>query len=180
MATRQFSIRTEPHIAQVGDTELRFVPEVMGTEFLDEYERLRETQKRAGVGLDEADPDELRRVTAALRRFLARFMLPESQEVFSRFAVVEGGKEVAAYVTREEAEEHAAGLNARPGIKGVTVRDDSMLLPDRILVAMLEWTAELYGSGSGAEGRPTGPSSASASRSPKAGRRGTATSRSKA
>lgn len=44
MATRQFSIRTEPHTAQIGEVELKFVPEMMGSAFLDGYEKLRDAE----------------------------------------------------------------------------------------------------------------------------------------
>lgn len=131
MAIRQFSIRTEPHVAQIGDVELKLVPEMVGSSFLDGYEKLREAQKD-GSG-DGTDPASIRRVTTALREFLSSMMLPESAETFA-----------------------------------------GMELPDRILIQLVEWSAELYGGGSGSAagngkgngsggGRPTMPSSGSAS-----------------
>lgn len=53
-----------------------------------------------------------------------------------------------------------------------------MRLPDRILVELVEWVAELYGGGSGGD-RPTGSSGGSVPASPRPGSRGTASSRSR-
>lgn len=132
MAVRQFSIRTEPHVAQIGDIELKLVPEMVGSSFLDGYEKLREAQK--GASGDEADAASVRRVTAALREFLSSMMLPESAEAFAQ-----------------------------------------MELPDRILIELIEWSAELYGGGAGGTGgktRPTTPSSGSSASRRTPGTRG--------
>lgn len=84
VATRQFSIRTEPHTAKIGnDLELHFLPEVMGDAFLDGYDHLRQVQTQLGSNQTDANPAELRKVTAALREFLSSLMLPESAERFT-------------------------------------------------------------------------------------------------
>jgi hypothetical protein len=168
---RSFTINTEPHVAEVGEHELLFQPEVMGDEFLDAYTKLREVQSAGGVDVDDLanlDPAELRKVTAALRVFLAGLMLPESAEVFARWEVKAGsGKAVlGTYGTPEEAEAEAAKKH------GAKVTDASLRLPDRVLVELLEWVVELYGSG--ATARPTGSSSGSAQASPSRGMRGRA------
>ncbi|MEU7093034.1 hypothetical protein [Kitasatospora aureofaciens] len=87
---RSFTINTEPHVAEIGDVELSFLPEVMGDEFLDHYEQLRDAQATLGVDVDDlanVDPKQLRQVTAALRTFLCRVMLPESAEAFATMRV---------------------------------------------------------------------------------------------
>ncbi|QKW06923.1 hypothetical protein HUT18_11495 [Streptomyces sp. NA04227] len=169
---RQFTINTEPHVAEIGDVELLFQPEVMGDQFLDAYEDLQQTQKQLGVDINNLSgiaPDKLRAIVQSLRVFLAKLMLPESAQVFARWEVVKGGKAVESFGTREEADAHAAES------KGSTVRDSGMRLPDRVLVELLEWAVELYGGGQ----RPTGLSGGSAAASPPPGTRGRAVSSSK-
>ncbi|MFE0763681.1 hypothetical protein [Streptomyces smyrnaeus] len=169
---RQFTINDEPHVAEIGDTELLFKPEVMGDEFLDAYEALQVTQKELGVNVNDlagVEPDKLRHSVASLRTFLARLMLPESANRFLAWDVIKAGKVVESYATEEEAETRAAKL------KDATVRVGGMRLPDRVLVQLLEWAVELYGGGS----RPTTSSTGSAAASPPPGTRGKAPSRSK-
>lgn len=139
MAKKTFTLNTEPHIAEIGDVQLAFQPEVMGDEFLDAYEALREAQSALGVDMDDlsaVESSQLRQVSAALKTFLARLMLPGSAEMFTE-----------------------------------------MRLPDRVLIELMEWSVELYGSGGN---RPTGRSSGSAQASPRTGTPGRAPSRSKA
>lgn len=171
---RTFALNKTPHVAELGDgLELKFQPEVMGDEFLDGYVALQDTYKGLGVGAgnDAAGMDlgKAAEIIRELRGFLCNLLIPESKERFSRFVVIKGGKETGAYLTREEAES-AAGT-----VKGSTVRDDSLQLPLRVLMEILEWIATLYG---GAE-RPTGSSTASSSPSRRGTRRGTANSASK-
>jgi hypothetical protein len=83
MARKQFTLRTEPHVAEVGGVELLFRPEVDGDEFLDGYVELQETQAKLGDGKTDVSPEVLREATVAVRAFLARWMLPESQERFA-------------------------------------------------------------------------------------------------
>lgn len=82
MATRSFALNTEPHRAEIGDAVLLFEPEVAGDVFLDAYATIRDAQK-AISGVENPEPEQIRNVTAALREFLASFMLPESQPVFA-------------------------------------------------------------------------------------------------
>ncbi|MFZ4160425.1 hypothetical protein ACOZDE_18640 [Streptomyces griseoincarnatus] len=175
MAKKTFALNTEPHVATVGDTDLLFKPEVMGDEFMDALHDLQEVQKAAsGVDLEDLqnlDADALRKTARALRGFLAELMLPASAELFTRVDVVADGKVVASYGNREEADKHAEGI---AGAKAV----DTLRLPDRILVQLMEWVIELYGGG--ADERPPTSSSGSATRSPKGGRRGMGVSPSKA
>lgn len=120
MATRNFSLNTEPHSAVIGDKTFLFQPEVTGAEFADVYNELREVQKKikdAGGGkasstkhAKEADvsSDTLKELSAAMYGFAVAFMLPESRDEFAK-----------------------------------------MRVPDRVLVQLMEWITELYGGGSG-------------------------------
>ncbi|WP_224281768.1 hypothetical protein [Streptomyces sp. LS1784] len=58
---RTFTINTEPHVAEIGDVELLFRPEVMGDEFPDAYTKLRRT---LGVRQPPADPPPRRPLLA--------------------------------------------------------------------------------------------------------------------
>jgi hypothetical protein len=172
VARKSFTLNNEPHIAELGGTELAFVPEVMGDEFLDGYASLIEQQRGIGAGsgdLSGVSADQLRGIVAELRSFLAKLMMPHSRDLFSRYVVVKAGKTVGTYTDRAEADEHAAGL------KGATVEDESMQLPTRVLMELLEWVAEIYGGG-----RPPTSSNGSAPASPPRGTRGTGNSPSRA
>jgi hypothetical protein len=170
---RSFALNKTPHVADLGDVELKFQAEVMGDEFLEGYVNLQAAYKGLGTGTgnDGAGMDlgQAAGIIRELRSFLCNLLIPESKAVFSRFVVLKGGKETGAYLTREEA------VSAAEGVKGATVRDDSLQLPLRVLMEILEWIATLYGG----EARPTGSSTASSSPSRRGTRRGTATSASK-
>ncbi len=120
MATKTFEIRTQPHEAVIGPHTLLLEPEVIGSEFAQAYAAIREVQSKvkgaqASKGsstkhakADGLDADVLTELSEAMRAFVRRFMLPDSQAVF-----------------------------------------DGMRIPDRILVKLMEYVAELYGGGSG-------------------------------
>lgn len=133
MATKSFAINTEPHVADVGGTLLKFQPEVIGSEFAQAYSELRVVQQKTSgrkasstkhAKEEDVDPAVLVELHQAMSGFVRGFLLPESLEAF-----------------------------------------DALRLPDRVLVQLLEWTAELYGSGAGKDQSPTdapgGPSSES-------------------
>ncbi|WP_030236752.1 hypothetical protein [Streptomyces sp. NRRL S-350] len=167
MATRTFALNTVPHVAEIGPHKLSFEPEVYGDEFLDAYEKLRNSQAELGVDLNDlgnVEPAKLRQVVGSLRVFLASLMLPESAAVFARWDVVAGGVAVGSY------SEPGLAAKAAAEQEGATVKDESLRLPDRVLVELLEWAVELYGGGA----RPTGLSSGSAQASPSRGTRGRA------
>ncbi|MFE3032916.1 hypothetical protein ACFXKY_14880 [Streptomyces canus] len=169
---KSFALHTEPHVADIGGTELEFQPEVMGDEFMDAYAELRDAQKAKGVDLDnlaDADPKDVRRTARALRLFLARQMLEESADLFLRLNVVKDGETLQTFQDLDQAEEFAAQH------EGVRVADE-LRLPTRVIVELLEWVVELYGGGN----RPTTSSSASSTPSRQAGRRGTGVSPSRA
>lgn len=157
MAIRKFALNTEPHVAEVGDTELKFVPEVAGDEFLDAYTELRDGQQNGGVDLDTlsgADAAAARRTLRAVRVFLARLMMPESAELFLKLDVVDSaGSHLASFDDLAEAEAFASEGEGRR----VT---DALRLPQRVIVELMEWVVELYGGGAGE--RPTGSSGGSA------------------
>lgn len=172
---RQFTINKSPHVAELGDgLELHFLPEVAGDEFLEGYVRLQEAYRGLGdASANDAAGMDFSAVAGTirdLRSFLFSLLMPESRKMFTRFVVVKAGVEEGAYLTREEAE------GAAEEAEGATVRDDSLQLPLRVLMEILEWVAELYGGGQ----RPTGSSTASSSPSPRGTRRGTANSPSRA
>jgi hypothetical protein len=166
---KSFALNTEPHIADIGGTELKFEPEVMGDEFMDAYAELREAQHAKGVDLEnlaEADPKDIRRTMRSLRLFLARQMLPESAALFTRLDVVNGAGDVLeSFHDFDEAEEYAEQYD---GARVV----DHFRLPTRVVVELLEWVVELFGGGS----RPTMSSSGSAKASKPAGTRGSGNS----
>lgn len=171
---KTFTLNTEPHVAEIGDdTELLFLPEVMGDEFLDGYTRLRDAQKKLGMegnDLSQVDPSVVRLVVVSLRVFLAGLMLPESATQFAQWHVVVDGTVTGSYSDPDDAHEAAAKLD------GATVVDVSMRLPDRVLVQLLEWAVELYGGGTN---RPPTSSTGSAQASRSPGTPGRAGSRSK-
>ncbi|MDX3068383.1 hypothetical protein PV518_40565 [Streptomyces sp. ND04-05B] len=172
---KSFALHTEPHVADIGGTELKFQPEVFGDDFMDSYAELRDAQKAKGVDIEnlaDADPADLRKTTRALRVFLARQMLPEAAEQFLRLEVVKGDRVLKSFQDLDEAEEFAAKQ------KGARIVD-GLRLPTRVIVELLEWVVELYGGGS-AGARPTGSSNGSATRSPSRGTPGRGSSRSKA
>ena len=118
--SRTFEIRTEPHEAIIGPHTLLLEPEVVGTEFATAYATLREVQRKVkgaqaskGSSTKHAKGDGLNaevliELSEAMRVFVRKFMLPDSQAVF-----------------------------------------DGMRVPDRVLVKLMEYVAELYGGGSG-------------------------------
>lgn len=173
VATANFAFNTEPHVATVGGTPFEFQPEVMGDEFLDAYEEFRDGQKEeTGVdveNLDGADAQQLRKITRALRVFLARLMLPDSAEFFLRLEVVRGAEVLETFTDLEEAQAYAekAGDGARV--------QNAFRCPDRILIQLLDWVVGLYSGGR----RPPTSSTGSATTPSRAGRRGTGTSRSR-
>ncbi|WP_086859903.1 hypothetical protein [Streptomyces milbemycinicus] len=170
---KSFALHTEPHVADIGGTELLFAPEVFGDEFMDAYAELRDAQKAKGVDLDnlgEADPSDVRRTARGVRLFLARQMLPESSELFLRLDVKDQADAVLESFTDLEAAE--AYVAEHPGTRIV----DALRLPTRVVVELLEWVVELYGGGN----RPTTSSSASSTPSRQAGRRSTGASPSRA
>ncbi|MCM1964830.1 hypothetical protein [Streptomyces sp. G1] len=86
MARKSFALNTEPHVADVGGTELQFLPEVESDQFLDAYETLQTAYREARIDPDDLSTisaDRLRLITGTLRGFLAAFMLPPSAETFA-------------------------------------------------------------------------------------------------
>lgn len=175
MARKTFTLNDTPHEAEIPSlgVVLKFVPEVMGDEFLDAYAEMREAQRReSGVDvedLDAGDVEQLRKVTGSLRVFLSRLMLPESAALITRVDVVRGGEVLESFPSWEEAQAYAAG------VKGGGARPVwALRLPDRLLLQLLDWTLELYTGGR----RPPTSSGASATPSSRGGTRSTGTSRS--
>ena len=128
--SRTFEIRTDPHEAVIGPHTLLLEPEVVGAEFAQAYAALREVQRKVkaaepakGSSTKHAKGDGLNaevliELSEAMRVFVRKFMLPDSQTVF-----------------------------------------DGMKVPDRVLVKLMEYVAELYGGGSGNQDADGGTSS---------------------
>jgi hypothetical protein len=172
VASKTFALNTEPHVAEVGPHRLEFRAEVMGDEFLDAYQEMREVQAASGVDLnhlEEIEPEKLREVTQGVRDFLAAFMLPDSAAQFTSVDVVKDNQVLGTYSDRDEAEsvarEEGSAARVRPTLR----------LPDRVLIEILEWVVEVYGG----KNRPPTSSTASATASPRGGRRGMGVSPSK-
>lgn len=170
---KSFALNVDPHEAVIGPHTLLFQPEVMGDKFLDAYERLRATQRAAGVNgdLSTAEPEILRQVVDQLRVFLANLMLPESAEVFARWEVRADGKVLGSYGTPDEAAEAAEQAG-----DGAAVVSACLPLPDRIMIELMEFAVELYGGGAS---RPPTSSGGSAPASRNPGNPGRAGSRSR-
>ncbi|MFD5788566.1 hypothetical protein ACFWH1_18330 [Streptomyces sp. NPDC127037] len=178
MARKQITLNTEPHVVEIGADELLFQPEVMGDEFVEAFTDFREAVLVAnGVDLDDMDsltPENLRSIASGMRTFLARLMLPESAELFTRVDVTGADGEVlGSFQSWADATAFVDGLSGQTGKPRWAMR-----LPDRVLVEIMEFVVELYGGG--ADQRPPTSPSASASGSRKGGRRGTAVLPSKA
>jgi len=101
---------------------------------------------------------------------VARLMLPESAQRFLALEVVKDGAVLSTHQDWDEAQE------AADQVAGARVKW-AMPMPDRVLVALMEWVTELYGGG--AKARPTGRSGGSATASARGGKSGPARSRSK-
>ncbi|MFE3378696.1 hypothetical protein [Streptomyces anulatus] len=172
MANKSFAINKTPHVAEIGDDlKLEFEPEVMGDEFMDAYQLLRDTQRQSGVDLDDlsgVDGTDLRKVTRAVRVFLGGLMLPESAALMLRLDVVVDGGTVV-----ESLNDLDAALARAEELEGARVVD-GLRLPDRVLLELVTWVIELYSGGQ----RPPTQSVGSSTASRPAGTRGTGTSRS--
>ncbi|MET9913015.1 hypothetical protein ABZZ74_40665 [Streptomyces sp. NPDC006476] len=138
---KTIQLHTEPHVLEVGDAELLLEPEVMGASFVDAYAELAEAQKARGVDLEnlgDADPSALRKTLRSVRVFLARQMLPESAELFTRLDVIQDGEVLDSFHELDQAEEFAA---QHPGAR----IQDALRLPTRAVAEILEWVVEPYG-----------------------------------
>lgn len=75
MTAKRFTLRTEPLVAEVGDSlTLEFQPET-GTEFLDAYQELLDSQKT-----DAEDAASAKARILATREFLAQLALKDSAD----------------------------------------------------------------------------------------------------
>lgn len=146
MATKSFAVNTTPHVAQVGEVMLSFVPEANGSDLVEGYAKLRAAQ--AGVNLEES-PESAKDLFRALRTFLAGLMLPESATLLMTLDVVsEDGEALGSFLDPAEAEKEAAKYRAAKVV-------DRLPLPSRVLTELMEWVIEVLAGSA----RPTGPSS---------------------
>ncbi|MDP4512054.1 hypothetical protein [Nonomuraea turcica] len=173
VARQKFALNTEPHVAEIGDNIiLEFRPEVMGDEFLEAWEALQETYRTLGVdqaSVSNSSAETLKTAGTAVRRFLAGFMLPESAKLYAWWEV----RDKAGKVVFDSGDPEEAAAQAKT-VKGTTVVDVGLRLPDRVHLELMSWITEVYGQ------RPTTSSSGSAAPLPPHGTKSTASSRSKA
>lgn len=121
MTERVFEIRTEPHRAVVGDTTLLLVPETSGGDFLAGYAKLREVQAKVNRKTGGVKASSTKHAKEAEQDLEALAELSNTMRMFvARFLLPES---VPVF--------------------------ENMRLPDRILLQLIEFAAELYGGGSG-------------------------------
>ena len=130
MATKTFEIRTDPHEAVIGATTLLLEPEVVGAEFAQAYAAIREVQQK----VKSAQASKGTSTKHAKSDGLDADVLTELSESMRQF--------IRRFML--------------PDSKTIF---DGMRLPDRILVQLMEYVAELYGGGSGNQVAAGGTSS---------------------
>lgn len=128
--SRTFEIRTDPHEAVIGPHTLLLEPEVVGAEFAQAYAALREVQRKVKA----AEPAKGSSTEHAKGDGLNAEVLIELSEAMRAFA----------------------RKFMLPDSQAVF---DGMKVPDRVLVKLMEYVAELYGGGSGNQDADGGTSS---------------------
>lgn len=118
---RVFELRTEPHPVRVGTTVLHFEPETYGADFVEAYNDLRDAQVRVS-------------------RKAAGRKASSSKHAQDPDLNVEDVK--------------ALNDTMRRFVRGFLVPEshaafDGLKIPDRILLELIDYLAELYGGGSG-------------------------------
>ncbi|AMD42745.1 hypothetical protein SEA_XKCD426_4 [Streptomyces phage Xkcd426] len=119
MASKTFAINTEPHEAVVGTTTLLLEPEVIGAEFAQAYDSLRVIQTKVKT----AQGGKASSTKHAKEDGITSELLAELSDAMRTF--------VRKFLLPDSAAEF-----------------DKMRLPDRVLVQLMEYVAELYGGGS--------------------------------
>lgn len=122
MAERSFEIRTEPHKAHIGTTTLLLVPEANGADFVGEYAKLRAAQVKVSGA-------------KALSNKQARNGNPKFEEV-SAEALTDLNRTMRDFVSKFLMDESKPVFAA-------------LVVPDRVMLQLIEFAAELYGGGSG-------------------------------
>lgn len=133
MTERVFEIRTEPHKAVIGGIAILFQAEIVGAQFAQAYNKLRSVQDR----VNSAKGSKASSTKNAKAENVSPELLAELSAAMTDF--------VGGFVT-PESETAFAGLR----------------LPDRVLVELMQWVAELYGSGGGNPSDSGGSSTGSA------------------
>lgn len=131
MVAKSFHLNTEPHVATVGTVDLLFEAEVIGAEFASAYAALREVQAKL--------PERSAKATST-KHAKKDGELPEPAVLAE---ISEAMREFIGRFLLPASREDFAGLR----------------LPDRVLVELMEWVAELYGGGSGNRDADGGTSS---------------------
>ena len=131
MAERVFEIRTEPHRAVIGDITLLLVPEASGGDFLTAYGKLRDMQSRVN-----------RKVNGTKAGSTKHAKEPD----YDPAELAEVSETMREFISRFLVPESV------PVFKNTR-------LPDRVLLQLIEFAAELYGGGSGNQDAGGGTSS---------------------
>lgn len=131
MAERVFEVRTKPHTARIGDQTFLFQPEAEGAEFVKAYTELQDVQAEVARKLKPAKASSSKHAKQAETDLSIVADLDRAMREFLSGLMLEESREAFA-ATR---------------------------IPQRVLVEMIEWTAELYGGGSGNQDAATGTSS---------------------
>ena len=131
MAERVFTVRTEPHTARVGNDAFLFVPEAVGAEFVTAYNELQRIQ------VDVSNRMAPRKGSSSKH--------PKQAEL-DVTVVAELEAAMRSFLTGLMLPESHDSFAAAP-------------IPQRVLIELIEWTAELYGGGSGNQDAATGTSS---------------------
>lgn len=121
MVERVFEIRTEPHRVRIGEAVLLFEPEVYGAEFLDAYNHLVDVQKRVS------------RKTSGVKASSTKHA---KEPDITAAELTELNNTMREFTARFLLPESVPVFEA-------------MKIPDRILLQLIEFAAELYGGGSG-------------------------------
>lgn len=127
---RTFEIRTEPHQAVIGDVTLLLEPEIEGARFATAYDKLRTVQTKVNAS--------------------------KGNKASSTKHAKDDGLDAATLTELSSAMREFIDGFLLPESRAVF---ESMRLPDRVLIQLMEYAAELYGGGSGNQGAVGGTSS---------------------
>lgn len=130
MTTKTFEVRTEPHEAVIGADTLLLEPEVVGAEFAQAYSALREVQQKV-KSTQAGKPSSSKHAKADGFNAEVLAELSEAMRTFVRQFMLPDSQ----------------------------VTFDGLRLPDRVLVQLMQYVAELYGGGSGNQDAVGGTSS---------------------
>lgn len=77
-----FSLNSEPHIAEIGDTELVFQPEADSDQFVDAWAAMQKAKE--SLEGQQQTPESIRKGTKEARKFITTFMDQDSAKEFAK------------------------------------------------------------------------------------------------